>query len=170
MLLLSIILLPLLAAVLLALLGGGRSVARWFALLAAVGTLLISLGIAAKLNSIRNHKDADTSHVSIDGPIQPRLEWRRTWMTLGETTLIESGKRKVLGFAEGDVQESSDGIPNERDPAGKLISTPTEISPPLELPAVTTPIRLEFYLGADGISVLMLALTKSARPRRSGSR
>ena len=69
MLLLSIILLPLLAAVLLALLGGGRSLARWFALLAAVGTLLISLGIAAKLNSIRNHKDADTSHVSIDGQI-----------------------------------------------------------------------------------------------------
>ncbi len=151
MLLLSIILLPLLAAVLLALLGGGRSVARWFALLAAIGTLLLSLGIGAKLNSIRDHKNADASQVSIDGPIQPRLEWRRTWMTLGNLAQQE----KIL-FDRGN---SADGKAIERDADGKLIFPESEPLPEPEWRTITTPIRLEFYLGADGISALMLALT-----------
>ncbi len=151
MLLLSIILLPLLAAVLLALLGGGRSVARWFALLAAVGTLLLSLGIGAKLNSVREHKYPGESHVSIDGPIQPRLEWRRTWMTLGNLAQQE----KIL-FDRGD---SADGKAVELNSDGKPIPSESEPSSDPEWRTVTTPIRLEFYLGADGISVLMLALT-----------
>ena len=49
MLLLSIILLPLLSAGALALLGGDRSVARWAALLTAIGALLLSLGIASRV-------------------------------------------------------------------------------------------------------------------------
>lgn len=151
MLILSIILLPLLAAVLLALLGGGRSVARWFALLAAVGTLLLSLGIGAKLNSIRDHKNSDASQASVNGPIQPQLEWRRTWMTLGSLT-----QQEQVPFDPSDstnvpvLKVNADGQPIPADP---------EPLPEPEWRTVTTPIRLEFYLGVDGISVLMLALT-----------
>ncbi|TXT17093.1 MAG: NADH-quinone oxidoreductase subunit M, partial [Planctomycetota bacterium] len=151
MLLLSIILLPLLAAVLLALLGGGRSVARWFALLAAVGTLLLSLGIGAKLNSIRDHKQAEAGQATINGPIQPRLEWRRTWMTLGNLS-----QQEQIPFDGGDAEN----VPASKvDAEGQPIPAAPETLPEPEWRTVTTPIRLEFYLGADGISVLMLALT-----------
>ena len=158
MLLLSIILLPLFAAILLALLGGGRAVARWVALLTAIGTLLVALGIASQVTTARqgHHALADTDR-PIDGPVQPKLEWRRTWMTLGETVLKEPVK--ILGFQEGDVREDADGKALEFDATGKAILPPGEPSPPVELPTITTPIRLEFYLGADGISVLLLALT-----------
>ena len=144
MLLLSIILLPLLAAVLLALLGGGRPVARWVALLTAIGTLLISLGITAKLISIHENKQNASSESrsnAATGPIQPKLEWRQTWMTLGNLTRQEQ-------IQMDPVVETSDAS-----------TPPANEPPPVEWRTVTTPIRLEFYLGADGISVLMLALT-----------
>lgn len=147
MLLLSIILLPLLAAVLLALLGGGRPLARWVALLATIGTLLISLGITAKLISIHENKHNASSESSsnvANGPIQPKLEWRRTWMTLGNLTRQE--------------QVQTDPAAVEVD-ATDTAAPPANEPPPVEWRTVTTPIRLEFYLGADGISVLMLALT-----------
>ena len=139
MLLLSIILLPLLAALLLALLGGGRSVARWLALLTAIGTLLISLGIAAKLSAIRDHKGTAADEASVNGPVQPKLEWRQTWLTLGTLTRTEQVPIDLPVDADG--QPSSSQIPEP------------------EWRSITTPVRLEFYLGADGISVLMLALT-----------
>jgi NADH-quinone oxidoreductase subunit M len=157
MLILSIILLPLLAAVLLALLGGGRSVARWFALLAAVGTLLLSLGIAAKLNSIRDHQHADAQQATTNGPIQPRLEWRRTWMTLGKINL-----REVVPGSGWSPNVGGDGMPVEIGADGQPLSVEQPSSEPAPEPewrTVSSPIRLEFYLGADGISVLMLALT-----------
>ncbi len=130
MLLLSIILLPLLAAILLALLGGGRTVARWVALLTAIGTLLISLGIAAQLTTAREGHALATTDRPVDGPVQPKLEWRRTWMTLGH-----------LNQPSGAVLADNE--------SGEVIAKGIN----------ETPIRLEFYLGADGISVLMLALT-----------
>ncbi len=139
MLLLSIILLPLLAAVLLSLLGGGRSVARWLALLTAIGTLLLSLGIAAKLNAIREHKGATADQVSVNGPVQPKLEWRQTWLTLGTLTRTEQIPIDILADTDGE-------------PISAQVPEP-------EWRSITTPVRLEFYLGADGISVLMLALT-----------
>ena len=139
MLLLSIILLPLLAALLLALLGGGRSVARWLALLTAIGTLLISLGIAAKLSAIRDHKGTAADEASVNGPVQPKLEWRQTWLTLGTLTRTEQVPIDLPVDADG--QPSSSQIPEP------------------EWRSITTPVRLEFYLGADGISVLMLTLT-----------
>lgn len=152
MLLLSIILLPLLAAVLLALLGGGRSVARWLALLTAVGTLLLSLGIAAKLNAVREHKESSENQVSMNGPVRPKLEWRRTWMTLGSLTRQE----RIHIDVPADAAEAK---PDEIDATGQSIPQEPEPVPEAEWQTVTTPIRLEFYLGADGISVLMLALT-----------
>ncbi len=136
MLLLSIILLPLLAAVLLALLGGGRPLARWVALLTTTGTLLISLGIAANLSSIREHKSTAGNERVINSPIQPKLEWRRTWMTLGQLNVVSI--------------QPKEAVVNEADQVGLEMG---------DLIQQRIPIRLEFYLGADGISVLMLTLT-----------
>ena len=135
MLLISIILLPLLAAILLALLGGGRTVARWVALLTAIGTLLVSLGIAAQLTTTREGHALANSGRPVDGPVQPKLEWRRTWMTIGEMAV------------------SSIPVKDVEDQNGRL---GIELGEPI---VQRSPVRLEFYLGADGISVLMLALT-----------
>lgn len=139
MLLLSIILLPLLAALMLALLGGDRSLARWVALLTAVGTLFISVGMAAKLKSI--HEGREAIHIAseniISSPVQPKLEWRRTWLTLGTIQHTE----KVAIEVKGEEGERSQEPP-------VLIEQTTSV-----------PVRLEFYLGADGISVAMLMLT-----------
>lgn len=134
MLLLTIILLPLLAAILLALLGGGRTVARWVALLASIGTLLVSLGIGSQLTAARDGRTLDRIDSHVDGPVQPKLEWRRTWMTVGQLE-VTSVQPKVI---------------DETSPIGVDIGEPV---------SQLIPIRLEFYLGADGISVLMLALT-----------
>jgi len=177
MLLLSIIVLPLLAAILLALLGGGRAVARWVALLTAIGTLLVSLGIASQLKVARDGHRTNTTDRPVDGPVQPRLEWRRTWMTLGniaqkpaqltdfefdadsgDPSDVVDGSERIrtgdtrkallhrMGFVNGDerVQLNDTQLAELRD-AGIVRREAS--------------VRLEFYLGADGISVLMLALT-----------
>ena len=148
MLLLSIILLPLVAAILLALLGGDRSVARWAALLTAIGTLLLSLGIASQLSTVRSGHSMASSESVTDGPVRPRLEWRRTWMTIGEI------KRDEVV----DTEEVEHGIEDSMNDAGEMTAEnlPRHV---LERQTIVTPVRLEFYLGADGISVLMLALT-----------
>jgi NADH-quinone oxidoreductase subunit M len=128
MLLLSIILLPLLAAGALALLGGDRSVARWAALLTAIGTLLLSLGIVSRVHTLSEshvHADHDTR---ANGPIDPKLEWRHTWLRLGNI----SHEQILVTDQDGEALKSE---------------------------TVELPVRLEFYLGADGISVLMLVLT-----------
>jgi NADH-quinone oxidoreductase subunit M len=143
MLLLSIILLPLLAAVLLALLGGGQSVARWIGLLTAIGTLLIALAIGSQLRTA----DADPAAVNpspvIDGPVRPKIEWRRTWMTLGQ---MDSSK---LHTAPSPAPtDAADGSSDQERVDLEHIPFPESV-----------PVRLEFYLGADGISVLMLMLT-----------
>lgn len=146
MLLLSVILLPLLAAAFLALSGGGRSVARWIALLAAIGTLLISLGLFTKLGAVAKDSQTGELTTAVNSPVQPRIEWRRTWLTLGSLTRTEE-----VPFVE----------PEPNPGAAATETTPADEEPPRtpEFRTVTTPIRLEFYLGADGISVAMLALT-----------
>lgn len=158
MLLLSIILLPLLAAVLLALLGGGQSLARWVALLTAIVTLLISLGIAAKLSSIREHKSFVESENFANGPIQPKLEWRRTWMTLGEIKLKSPDASEETPKIESSAPNEGDGEQSSSKAVSKFDSPEGFHVEHVPFPEAV-PIRLEFYLGADGISVLMLALT-----------
>ncbi len=81
--------------------------ARWAALLGALATFFVSVAIAVQF--------ADLPQISepFDGPIQPRVEYRHNWLTLGS-------------FNDGSV---------------------------------TRPIRLEFHLGLDGISLLMILLT-----------
>lgn len=93
-----LIFLPLGAAVLLAALrtpGGG--VARWGALLASLATLVLSLVTAS-------HYAALPPAPVGGGPVQPRLEFRQTWLTFGDA-------------------------------------------------------RLEFFVGVDGISLLLVVLT-----------
>jgi NADH-quinone oxidoreductase subunit M len=128
MLLLSIILLPLLAAGALALLGGGRSVARWAALLTAIGTLLLSLGIASRVHTLSESHVHGGHYARANGPLDPKLEWRHTWLRLGNI----SHEQILVADQEGEA---------------------------LKTETVELPVRLEFYLGADGISVLMLMLT-----------
>lgn len=179
MLLLSIILLPLLAAGLLALLGGGQSVARWLALLTAIGTLLISLGLAAKLAGFREHSQRPESSSGVNGPIQLKYEWRRTWMTLGETArnpsrvsdfefdadpnddveiIVVDGFHRVRMNGPKNVKLREIGFVNGDE---RLVLSDAQFEELREAGIVRTqaPIRLEFYLGADGISVLMLVLT-----------
>ena len=162
MLLLFIILLPLLAAILLALLGGGRTVARWVALLTAIGTLLVSLGIASQLSATREGHTLANSEDIADGPVQPRLEWRRTWMTLGQMSLSHQRDSKI---DQGTLESRPlNDTPTESKPGSEGNNGPLIFDQSLSLilgkgQTVTSDIRLEFYLGADGISVLMLALT-----------
>lgn len=137
MLLLSIIVLPLFAAVLLALLGGDRAVARWIALLTAVGTLALTVGLFARMQSHASGIELVQNKSIVDSPVRPRVEWRRTWMTIGEITQEKS--------------VAQDEIAAEKNEAGETKAAETEI--------IRTPVRLEFYLGADGISVMMLMLT-----------
>lgn len=100
------ILLPLAAAVLLLLVDPQATAARarWTALLATLATCAVSFGLAASF--VREVTEAAPKR----GMIQPRMELRHTWMTLGTT---ESGE----------------------------------------------PLRFEFFLGVDGISVAMILLT-----------
>ena len=145
MLLLSIILLPLLAALLLALLGGDRAVARWIALLTAVGTLALSVGLFSRINSPSSGADVVQNPNIVESPVRPRVEWRRTWMTLGE---IAHKKREV----------TREKITAQDEITGEQIET-GEVKLGVDVEIVRVPVRLEFYLGADGISVLMLMLT-----------
>lgn len=142
MILLSIILLPLMSAVLLAVFGGGRAMARWIALLTAIGTLLLSLGIASQLRAFSGARGASAIENTANGPVQPRLEWRKTWLTFGEMTFERMVAATPVESASGEE------------------SSPNRVEPPVQVPVkVTEPVRMEFYLGADGISVLMLMLT-----------
>src|SRR3989442_2660839 len=130
MLLLSIILLPLLAAVLLALLGSDRSMARWVALLTATGTLLLSLGLASQLYAVREGRVAIANDNVVNGPVQPKIEWRRTWMTLGMLSKTVINKTELISVEE----ETEEGFP------ARAIA--------VDFPgSVTVPVRLEFYLG-----------------------
>ncbi len=135
MLLLSIIVLPLLAALLLALLGGDRAVARWIALLTAVGTLALSVGLFSRIHSHGSGIELVQNQSIADSPVRPRIEWRQTWMTLGEQQVSSAPIKEVVD------EEGRIGV----EPGEAVIQR--------------IPIRLEFYLGADGISVLMLMLT-----------
>lgn len=135
MLLLSIIVLPLVAALLLALLGGDRAVARWIALLTAIGTLALSVGLFARMHSHGGGIELVQNKNVVDGPVRPRVEWRQTWMTLGEQQVSSVSMKEPVDAADATGAETGETVIQR------------------------IPIRLEFYLGADGISVLMLMLT-----------
>ncbi len=160
MLLLSIILLPLLAAILLALLGGGRAVARWVALLTAIGTLLISLGIASQVTAAREGHPLANADRPVDGPVQPKLEWRRTWMTIrGDSNIAGGGGFFSVGTTAQDGEQAKKDMAEDAANVVKSQDTMSLIFGSGQHVHESRPIRLEFYLGADGISVLMLALT-----------
>lgn len=82
--------------------------ARWTGLFATIATFLVSLVVASQFLSLPRIAEP------FDGPIQPRVELRQTWMT--------------FGASETDA------------------------------PSIK-PMRLEFFLGLDGISVSLILLT-----------
>lgn len=81
--------------------------ARWAALIGALATFFVSIAVAVQFGDLPGIVEP------FDGPIQPRVEFRQPWLTLGST---------------GD-------------------------------PVAETPVRLEFHVGLDGISLLMILLT-----------
>lgn len=106
----ALMLLPLVTAVLLMLFraSAGQNTARWMALIGSLVTLCVAVVAVSKYN--------DLVKVTATMPVQPRVEWRHTWLTY----------------------------------------TPTAASNQAHAPA---PVKLEFYLGADGVSFAMIALT-----------
>lgn len=105
-LLVLLIFLPLVCAALLLLVDPQATAARarWAALLATLATCCLSLALAAQFRALPPVPEADR------GVIEPRMELRHTWLTLG----------------------AADGA---------------------------EPVRLEFYLGVDGISLSLIVLT-----------
>jgi len=81
--------------------------ARWTALLGALATFGVSLAVAAQFASLPRISEP------FDGPIQPRVEFRQPWLTLGSAA-------DTIGAA---------------------------------------PLKLEFHIGLDGISLVMILLT-----------
>jgi NADH-quinone oxidoreductase subunit M len=108
--LIALMILPLGSAVLLMLFrdSAGQNTARWMALVGSVVTLCVAVTCVAK------YQDMVITEAS--QPVQPRVEWRHTWLTY--TPHVDS----------------------------KTGLTPS-------------PVELEFYLGADGISLSLIALT-----------
>ncbi len=120
-----LILLPLGAAVLLAVLRfGDPNRVRWVTLLATVGTMLFSLAVANQFWQFRHPAGGSRARSapaeSRMDPLQPRMEWRHAWMT---------------------YHQKSTGGENSQEGA-----KPQEV-------------RFEFYLGIDGISLVLILLT-----------
>lgn len=82
--------------------------ARWVGLLGTVATCLVSWAVAAQFANYPAISEP------LDGPVQPRVEFTQTWLTLGDA--------------------GQDFRPNQ-------------------------PLRLEFHLGLDGISLALILLT-----------
>ncbi len=108
--LIALMTLPLATAVLLMLFrdSAGQNTARWMALVGTVVTLCVAVSAVAKYKE--QVINASTQ------PVQPRIEWRHTWL-------------------EFETQKTS-GATNAPEK-----------------------VRLEFFLGADGVSLAMIALT-----------
>ncbi len=115
-----LILLPLATAVVVMLLRSAGA-ARWISLLGSLATLVVSLVMAAQFTTLRPVGE------STGGPVQPRVEFRHTWMT----------------FSWSDAEPSRTSAPDS--PGGG--------------PDGGRQVRLEFYLGMDGISLLLVVLT-----------
>ncbi len=82
--------------------------ARWVGLFGAIATVLVSWAVAAQIVG------TDKIEQPFDGPIQPRVELRHTWLTLSDAGATIAGSK---------------------------------------------PVRMEFYLGLDGISLALVLLT-----------
>ena len=109
--LIALMILPLATAVLLMLFrdSAGQNAARWMALIGSVVTLCVAVTTVAKYRDEMVITEASR-------PVQPRIEWRHTWLTYTPQVDMQTGL------------------------------TPS-------------PVKLEFYLGADGISLSLIALT-----------
>ncbi len=109
--LIALMILPLATAVLLMLFrdSAGQNAARWMALIGSVVTLCVAVTTVAKYRDEMVITEASQ-------PVQPRIEWRHTWLTYTPQ------------------MDSKTGL------------TPS-------------PVKLEIYLGADGISLSLIALT-----------
>lgn len=108
--LIALMALPTAAAVLLMLFRdtAGQNTSRWMALIGTVVTFCVAVTCVAKYR--------DQIIPTATQAVQPRVEWRHTWMT----------------YAPVAVNHSSEA---------------------------PQPTRLEFYLGADGVSLSLIALT-----------
>ena len=118
------IFLPAVGAVLLMIFRSSEtSVSRWTALWVSLATLGLSLTLAAHDASNMNQQGGVSRASTQQNPVQPRLEFRHTWLDFSE-----SHANKNIPVAE-------------RYGRG---------------------LKLEFYLGLDGISILMVLLTSLA--------
>ena len=108
--LIALMILPLATAVLLMLFrdSAGQNTARWMALVGSILTLCVAVTTVAKYREL--------IVPTASQPVQPRIEWRQTWLTY----------------------------------------TP---QPPTFPVVSSAPVKLEFYLGADGVSLSLIALT-----------
>ncbi len=108
--LIALMILPLATAVLLMLFrdSAGQNTARWMALVGSILTLCVAVTTVAKYREL--------IVPTASQPVQPRIEWRQTWLTY----------------------------------------TP---QPPTFPSEASAPVKLEFYLGADGVSLSLIALT-----------
>ena len=114
------ILLPLATAVVV-LLARSAGAARWISLLGTLATLVLSLVLTAQFTQLR------PLTASGAGPIQPRLEFRQTWMTFSWTD------SPAASAASSESQAAGTDVGRQ--------------------------VRLEFYFGMDGISLLLAVLT-----------
>ena len=115
--LIALMILPLATAVLLMLFrdSAGQNTARWMALIGSVVTLCVAVTTVAKYQ--------DLLIPTASKPVQPRIEWRHTWLSY--TPL--------------------DHVVDPQHPGLRFVAAP--------------PVKLEFYLGADGVSLSLIALT-----------
>ncbi len=114
--LIALMILPLATAVLLMLFrdSAGQNTARWMALIGSVVTLCVAVTTVAKYQELQLGTATQ--------PVQPRVEWRHTWLTYS---------------------------PQRTEHLGQVASQ--SISP--------AHVKLEFYFGADGVSLSLIALT-----------
>ncbi len=114
--LIALMILPLATAVLLMLFrdSAGQNTARWMALVGSVVTLCVAVTTVAKYQELQIGTATQ--------PVQPRVEWRHTWLTYS---------------------------PQRTEHLGQVVKE--SISP--------AQVKLEFYFGADGVSLSLIALT-----------
>ncbi len=114
------ILLPLATAVVV-LLARSAGAARWISLLGTLATLVLSLVLTAQFTQL------SPLSASGAGPVQPRFEFRQTWLTFSWT------ESPAAAVASPDSTAAGTNVGRQ--------------------------VRLEFYFGMDGISLLLAVLT-----------
>ena len=121
--LIALMILPLATAALLMLFrdSAGQNTARWMALIGSVVTFCVAVTCVAKYQE--KQVTAGTS------PVQPRIEWRHTWLT----------------YTSQEHHLDPLHLLGPREPGHDFSQMAT--------------VNLEFYLGADGVSLSLIALT-----------